>query len=282
MRKKVENIESIMSEVVYDKKKLIPLLILYIVVSLIVLVIIWWPKPKDYISYEPVDISAKKTQLAGFYMNEISTIFKQAKKNELSRLISYDYREYVGKSTSEIIASLEEDGFLQNDITIRDMTVYVDDETYVYTTTIYAGQKSKKVNVIEKTPYNYSIVFDDFYSFENTSKTTKKQDIKFTIESIYKNLNYIEIDMKIENLNKSYAKFDFSSATAVQAILEDGTKYPLANAISSEANTNIESNTTVNKSFVFNIPAQLQEGIKYIVFNGVTIEFATTNISVEI
>ena len=282
MRKKIDNIEELMNNVVYDKSKLIPILVLYIVVTLIIIVAIWWPKEKEYISYEAVNIDNKKNELAQYYMNEVSLLFKQAKKNELSSLISYDYTEYTGKSSSEIINELEQDGFFKNNITIKDMTVYADGDTYVYTTTIYSEGKSKAVNIIEESPYEYEIVFDNFYSYESRSRNYTKQDIRFTIDSIYKNLNYIEFNVRIENLNDTYAKFDFSSAIGVQAVLEDGTKYPLANAISSEASTNIESNMMINKTFVFNIPAQLQNGIKKIVFNGVSIKFATSDISIEI
>ena len=80
--------------------------------------------------------------------------------------------------------------------------------------------------------------------------------------------------MQIENLNSTYARFDFASTVGVQAVLEDGTKYSPANLISGESYTNIESNMIVNKNFVFEIPAQLQEGIKYIVFNDVSLEFS--------
>ena len=42
------------------------------------------------------------------------------------------------------------------------------------------------------------------------------------------------------------------------------------------------SNTTISKNLVFEIPAQLQNKIDYIVFNGVILEFSKANIKVKI
>jgi len=265
-----------------DKKSLINVVIAYIVIMVIVLVVIWWPKGSNFAKYEKVDIASKKSTAAQNYLNTLTDMLRNSKKEQFKQLISNRYINYTGYTSDEIIESLDNLGYFSNDVTVSGMNIYADGDTYVYSTTAYSGENKKTINIIERYPYEYEIVFDDFYSYDQTNRSYTSKNIKFTLLNIYRNLKYIEINMKIENLNSTYARFDFSSTVGVQAVLEDGTKVSLANSISNEANTNIESNMTVNKKFVFEIPAQLQEGIEYIVFNGVSLEFSEVDIKVAI
>ena len=93
---------------------------------------------------------------------------------------------------------------------------------------------------------------------------------------------YIEMNVEIKNLNDTYAKFDFNSTIGVQAILQDGTAYTLSNNVSFEEYTDIQPNMTIKKNFVFEIPAQLQEGLEYILFNDVSIKFSKVDLKFNI
>lgn len=279
MRDKIDEMFEILGN---SKQSLILALIAYIIVMAIVIAIIWMPKAKDYGEYETIDIDAKKTEQAQSYINTITDIFRNLKKEQLSELISQRYINYTGKKSEEIISDLEMDGYFSTNVTVSGMNVYTDGDTYVYSTIIYANNNKRAVNIIERYPYKYEIVFDDFYSYDVTNSNYITENIKFTTLNVYRNLKYIEINMTIQNLNDVYARFDFSNATAVQVILEDGTRISLANAISSQTYTNIEPGMTVSKNFVFEVPAQLQEGIEYILFNGVNLEFSKVNIQFTI
>ena len=278
-----DKIEQFISIFGRNKKSLIYMLIVYALIALIVIAIIWWPKEKRYAEYEKLDLKAKQTKLAQSYVNIISNMFRNSKTDDIKSLISREYVEYTGKSVDKIIKELDNMGFLSQSASIKGVNLYTDGDTYVYSTTIYSGTgNSRAINIIEKYPYEYEIVFDDFYSYDNYGKTVTSENIEFKIENIYRNLKYVEINMRIENLNDTYARFDFNSIDGVYAILEDGTRYAVTNLVSSEPYTNIEPNMTIKKNFVFEIPAQLQEGLKYIVFNGVNIKFSTMNIKVSI
>lgn len=279
MRDKIDEMFEILGN---NRKSLIFALIAYIIIMVIAIVAIWMPKAKEYGEYEMIDIDAKKSEQAQSYINTITDLFKNSKKDELSNLISNRYINYTDKSAKEIIADLEADGYFSTDVTVSGMNIYADGDTYVYSTTIYAKNNKRSVNIIERYPYKYEIVFDDFYSYDESNSVYTTKNIKFTTLNVYRNLKYIEINMTIENLNDVYARFDFSNVGGVQAVLEDGTRVPLANSVSNQTYTNIEPNMTVNKNFVFEVPAQLQEGIQYIVFNGVTLEFSEVDIQVSI
>lgn len=265
-----------------NRKSLILAIIGYVIIMLIVIAIIWWPKDKDYATYEKINVDSRKTEQAQNYVNTLSDIFKNSRKNELKTLISNGYIQYTEKTSDQIISELDSAGYFSDNVEINGVSVYTDGDTYVYSTTLYNLNNKRTINIIETYPYKYEIVFDDFYSYEKLGTVSRNQNIRFTINSVYKNLKYIQFNMQIENLNDTYVRFDFNSSVGVQAVLEDGTKYSLANAVSQEQHTNIESNMTVNKNFVFEIPAQLQEGIEYIVFNGVSLKFSEMNIKVSI
>lgn len=272
-----DKIDGIIELLGTNKKSIVAI---YIIVMVAVVVFIWWPRPKEYTTYERVDMSAKKTELAQNYVNVLTDLFTNSKTEEVKDLISSRYTSYMEKNSDEIIKELQDDGFFSKDAVIRGVDVYEDEDTYIYSTTIYAGNKSKRVNLVEREPYNYLIVFDDFYSYETSYNTTTTDNIKFTINSIYSNLKYVEIDMSIENLNDTDVKFNFNNIKGVQAVLEDGTKYPISNLVSNQDVTNVQPNKTINKTLVFDIPAQLQGKLKSILFNNVSVKYAVKNLKV--
>ena len=265
-----------------NKKHLLIALIAYVIVTLGIIVYIWWPEQKDYLEYESVDITAKQQSLSQSYIDEISLLFRTGDKQAIKDLISNDYTKYVDKSKDEIVSELEKNGFFSLYSEIRGVDLYVDGNTYVYTTTIYYENNSKKINIVETYPHNYTLVFDDFYKYDEINKSVTKQNIKFTIVDVYRNLKYIQMNVKIENQNSSYARFDFNSSSGVQAVLKDGKKYDFVNLVSTSNYEDVESNMTINKVFVFEVPAQLQNNIEYIVFNGVVMEFSTADLKIEI
>lgn len=266
----------------HNKKNLIIAITAYVVITLIILVIIWWPEEKDYLEYEKINIEDKQQALAQLYIDDLSLLFRTGDKEAVKKLISDEYVEYTKKSKDEIIKDLDDSGFFSLYSEMRGMDVYTDENTYVYTTTIYYENNSKSINIVETYPYKYELVFDDFYKYNVVNESTTNQGIKFTVTDIYKNLKYIEFNMRIENQNTSYVRFDFNSSTCVQAVLEDGKKYTASNLVSTSDYTDVESSTTISKNFVFEIPAQLQNNIKYIIFNGVKLEFSTADIKVQI
>lgn len=277
-----DKFDSIMNVFGKNKNSLLYMLIAYIVITGIIIAIIWWPKEKKYATYEKVNMQSKKTEMAQNHINTVSNLFKNNKTEEVKNLISNEYVRYTGKSETDIVKELEAAGYFSSNVKVSGMNIYEDGDTYVYSTTIYSNKSSRKINIIEKNPYNYSIVFDDFYSYDTRETTVTKNNIKFTIDSLYSNLKYVEVKMRIENLNQSYARFDFNSTVGVQAVLEDGTRYTATNLVSTESHTNIQPNMTVSKTFVFEIPAQLQNGIEYIAFNRVSLEFSSMDIKVSI
>lgn len=265
-----------------NKRNLVYAILAYLVVVISIVIYIWWPKDKNYLQYEKVDIEAKQEVLAQEYIDEVSLLFRTGDKQAVKDLISEEYVNFTGKTRDELINELDSQGYFDLYSEMRGIDLFVDEDTYVYTTTIHYKNNSKSINIVEVYPYEYELVFDDFYKYSKLDKTTTNQDIKFTINDIYRNLKYIEINMKIENLNKSYVRFDFNSSTCVQAVLDDGKKYSVSNLVSTSNYTDVESNTTISKNFVFEIPAQLQNKIQYIIFNGVILEFSEANIKVEI
>lgn len=266
-----------------NKKGLKTALVIYIFVTIAVIIFIWMPKKSDRIKYDVVNMDEKRQELVTYYYNEISKKFKNGDKISISNSLSEDYLLYIGKTNEQLISQLEKEGFFSTGISVENMTLYEDKGTYVYTTQIETSSgTNKKINLIEKSPYEYIIAFDNFYSYNDDENSITKENIQFTISSEYRNFEYIKYGIRIENKDNVYCSFDFNNITGVQAVLEDGTKFALSNLVSTEENTKISKNTTINKQFVFEIPVQLQNSIEYIVFNNVKIDTSTVNIKIEI
>lgn len=265
-----------------NKQQLWTTVIVYIVVAIITLIIIWWPKSKNVGEAKKLDLSTRQSQIVQSYNNKINQMFKDKDIETIKNLIANDYIEYSGKTKDEIVNELQNQGLLADNVKVEKATIYTDDTVYVYSLTVTNGMNSRVVNLIETYPYQYKMAFDDFYTYNNYSTTISNSGLEFTIDSVYRNLGYYKVNMRIENKNDVYARFNFNNIDCVQAVLEDGTRYPITNLISDEAYTNVEPNMTISKEFIFQIPAQLQEGIEYIVFNNVSIKFSESSIKVSI
>lgn len=275
-------LDSLSLDFVKNKKIILLLIVVYLLVIIGIIVSIWWPDKKDYLEYEAVNIEQKQKELARDYIDNVSMLFRTGDKSAVKKLISNEYVNYIGKNSDKIIEELDSSGFFSLYSEVAGADLYVDGNTYVFTTTIHSGGKSKNINIIETDPYEYKLAFDDFYKYTKMSKVTNKQGIKFTVQDVYSNLKYIEMNISIENQNKSYARFDFNNPKCVQAVLTDGKTYSISNLVSTSQYIDIEPNTTINKNIMFQIPAQLQSGIDYIIFNGVTLEFSSVNIKVAV
>lgn len=279
MEDKFEDLINILGK---NKKILLLAIVIYILATIGIIVYIWWPKEKTYTTFESINITSKQQQMLQEYVNEISFLFKSEDKAGVKKIISSEYVNYTGNAREEIIEQLEKEGYFNLYSEVKGTDLYIDGDTYVYSMTVYYGDNSRKMNIIETYPYEYTITFDDFYKYSNSKKQTRLNNVVFTINEIYRNMKYIKIDLSIENKNNTYARFNFNNIAAVQAVLTDGTAYSMTNLVSTEEYTNIDSNTTITKSLIFEIPAQLQNGIEYIVFNGVSINLATLDMKIAI
>ena len=276
MEDKIDELTRILGN---NKKSIIKAFIIYIIITLIVLIYIWIPKTDGRIKYSKIDMDNKKKELANYYYNDILSKFKSSNKETISNLLSDDYLYFVNKKSEDVITELEEEGVFSSDVTMSSMTVYEDKGTYVYTASI---NDSIKINLIEEEPYSYVIAFDNFYSYDESAETVTKENVKFTIDSEYRNFEYIKYEMRIENKENVYCSFKFGDIKGVQVVLEDGTKFDLANSVATEEYTVLNTNTTKSKQFVFNIPVQLQNSIEYMIFNDVKIDSATMNIKINV
>lgn len=279
MEDKIDELTTILGN---NKKSVIKAFIIYLVITLIIVVFIWIPKTDGRMKYSKVNIENKKQELVKYYYNNILSKFRSLSKENISSLLSDEYLLYVNKSNEQVVNELEEKGMFSSEITMSSMTVYEDKGTYVYTATINGLNDNIKINIIEKEPYSYVIAFDDFYSYSNDVGSVTKENIKFTIDNEYRNFEYIKYNLRIENKENVYCSFNFSDIKGVQAVLEDGTKFNLANAVATEISTVVKKSSTITKQFVFNIPVQLQNSIEYIIFNDVKIDSATMNIKIYV
>ena len=258
-------------------------IIAYIVICIIIILIIWWPKESNLHAYTSVDVSVRQQTEAQRYINLVSNILRKEDKETFKNLISSKYIKYIGKSDDDIIKMLEDEGYFSDTTEVRGMQLYVDNNTYIYSTTVYSSKgNNRKLNIIETYPYKYTISLDDFYSYNEVDKISIIKNIKFTITEIYYNLKYVEYNIKIENLNNFDVKFNFNDSTQLQAITSAGKAYNVANFVSTSNYTTVNSNSVINKKIVFEIPVQLQESIKYIRFKGVTFEYSSSNIDIEL
>lgn len=277
-----EKIEEILAIFGNDKKKIIRVMVLYCVIVLIAIVIIWWPEKDNFVHYDMANMTYVKSDVAQEYVESIGYMLNNNKTEDIEGLIDRAYIMYSKKSAKQLVDELKSQGYFSGMTEIRDVKLYEDGNTYIYMMDMYFDGNKKAISIVETKPYQYTIVFDDFYAYQNINMSEVKEGIKFTLVDKYYNMKYFEVNMRIENTTEYEASLDFTSTSGVRLELEDGTTYAVANLVTSEIRTSLTPNKLVNKNFVFEIPVQLQGEIKNIIFNNVQTANGKKNIKLTL
>ena len=263
-----------------NKRLLFFTFILYIILMIVIIIFIWKPKEVTYGKFDIINATEKATNDGKSYINKITLFLKSKSKGDLEKLISPEYINYTGKSAAEIVEDLS--NLMGSGARCEGFVLYQDGDTYIYTTTINSNGATKKLNIIEQKPYEYTIAFDNFYKYRNTSRTYSDNNIDFRINSIYNNLGYMQYNMSITNNNIADVTLNFNDSSRIALVTTSQQVYYLENVTSMDKSTILSNGVTMEKSLVFGIPVQNQSDISYIVFRDAIVNNQTTKITIEL
>ena len=154
-----------------------------------------------------------------------------------------------------------------------------------YTVKTTTGTKTSVVNVLESKPYEYTISFDKttIPADKNSYVSSEVEGIKFEVSLVQTAENFVKYNVKVTNLYNESVKFDFSSLSNVQLLLQDGSKVNQASVvISGDSEVEVNKESYITNEFSFNINLENQNKIKSIIFENVSINEQNKKIEIWI
>lgn len=272
--------------------------VIYAILAVGIIVWIWFPKDskslKGNIYYEKVDGRQKALSI---YTPTITKLLSMGDLSLLYKKLDYDYKVKYNINENNYKEYLETAGYISKDgIKMSDSTVSIQDKTYIYRYKYYCKNKTCYVNVIETSPYEYTLSFEQesIPIVNNSSNETNEENIvsSNTKISIIDNIKYevsrtnirengITYTLKITNNSDKDVRYNFDNITNVSVILSDGKIANLGGAVISSDDDALTPNGSLEKDLFFPVNSADQNKITSIKIKNVKIgdEKKTVNIS---
>lgn len=286
----------------YNKKTFnytILFIVVYAVLAIIVLVWIWWPNDSKVsntkFKYEDVDEEKKALDI---YTSKIKSLLAENDLPLLYSKLNVGYKSKYNINENNYKIFLEDANYISKNISILESSINIqDNDVYVYRFTYTCNNKRCYVNLIETSPYEYTLSFeqetipivnntsDEVNSNNSNSsiiKTTTIDDIKYEVSKTTIRENGITYTLKITNNSDKDVYYNFDNITNVSVIMSDGKIANLGGAVISSDEDSLTPNSYLEKELFFAVSSTDQNKIKTIRIQNVKIgdEKKTVNISV--
>lgn len=274
-------------------------IVVYAVLAIIVLVWIWWPNDSKVsntkFKYEDVDEEKKALDI---YTSKIKSLLAENDLPLLYSKLNVGYKSKYNINENNYKIFLEDANYISKNISILESSINIqDNDVYVYRFTYTCNNKKCYVNLIETSPYEYTLSFEQesIPIVNNTSnevnsnnsnssimKTTTIDEIKYEVSKTTIRENGITYTLKITNNSDKDVYYNFDNITNVSVIMSDGKIANLGGAVISSDEDSLTPNSYLEKELFFAVSSTDQNKIKTIRIQNVKIgdEKKTVNISV--
>lgn len=199
------------------------------------------------------------SRITNIYVSDIKSLLSSVNYIDIYNKLNNKFVEENNLSEKNIEGYLKENGFVGEMVGVEDVTFYEEDNTYIYRLMCVIDYEVKYVNIIETSPYNYTLDFkqDTVPIIGRSSYNIKVDDIRFEIKIKTKKPDAIVYEVKFINEGEKKVKFDFTSVNNVCLRMSD-------NGIIKEPSSILENDTdyTISKDsyFIktFYFPANMQ------------------------
>lgn len=238
----------------------------------------------DIAKYTEASTENIESRVTSDYVEEIKKMLSLEDFNTIYEKTDDDFIEKNNLSENTIKDFLTKNGYLGDPIWLDRITFYEQDNVYIYRMKFIIDYKVKYINVIEYSPYQYTLDFnqDEVPSIDSLNYTVTIDDINFEITQYQKKEESIVFDVKVTNKSDKRIKFDFTSVNSVGLKLENGDviKQPTS-ILESGSDYSLTKDSYFIKRFYFPINMQYHKDIDGINFYNVKIENTEKNIYVR-
>lgn len=225
-------------------------------------------------------INATRESQIRIYMLDIITRIQSGDINQVYEKLDPEYIEYFKLSKSSFEQKLNGKMILGKKLnmskykysSLNGRAVYIVDYSSI------DSYISGKINIIERSPNNYTIAFDDFIAYEKEPKVLVKDGLSFTIsDQAWFNSKYI-LKAKLKNLNDtSYIVNSEKLYENNYLVLATGVEVRTMSSVVAGDSVELKKDAEMNYSLEFNISELSFGSIDSFLIKG--IKSSTTGIS---
>lgn len=186
-----------------------------VILAIFLLFIVWFPDRKKNIkqfsendvemklgTYKPIFVSEK--EVLEDYINYTLAVFAGGDEILLNEIVLPEYLTYKGIGKSELKKLLTKKGVIGKKLIFSDYRVTLNPrygKIFEVDFKSYDGLFSDKLLIIEKSPNNFKISFDNFVGLDTKPKTYTKEGFRLNITEIKELTTIVSLKVTITNVS---------------------------------------------------------------------------------
>lgn len=270
--------------------------IVYIILAIIILVIIWYPKNQNNFSgeMEYTNVTDGEKRCQDLYLSQIRFYLKDQNSDELIKKLDKSFMENNNLNENNYKEFLLNNNIIGKNPILKESSFSKQgDNVYVYRIKYYLNGYQRFVNVIETYPYKFTISFEqdslpliNNSSNETTTKASVKNNnidnVKYQVSKTSVRDNGVTYTLTITNNSDKNIEFNFDNITNVSVILNNGKSANLGAAVISSDEDVLTPGSSLKKELFFAVSSSDQDKITSIRIQNVKIGDEKKTISINL
>ena len=192
------------------------------------------------------------------YENIVKNLLNARNTEELYNKLDANYITKNNLNQENVKSFLIDNGLVGNSVAIISSEVFQQDEIYIFRYYYKNYSDNKYVNVIELSPNEYYISFDQEIGDINTSQIRYSSDIDniyFDLSLVEKSEDSVKFLIKVLNQGEFDVFVDFNDINTFSLIKENGDIYKLSGVVAQDNNL-IQPNSSITPELYFSINSE--------------------------
>lgn len=264
-----------------DYKKIV--IFLSIIAVIIIFFVVWKPTIKsDIEKYTSLDDKDVDTIASEKYINRYINAISEKDIDYLYNKLSEEYIAYNNLNKEKFI-SIFDTQIYSNNLSVISVNKYNYNDINIYRAVLGNSNKNCTINIIEENGNVWKWTMGDFYSFSTTNFSTAIENIEITIDSVYQNMDKLELTCYVENNTNNTLDMNLENIDSVMLRLKNGDIINVSNAKVDSSLSVVKPNTMSNRTFSFGIDITNQANVDSIILDNLEIngEKMNTTIGLE-
>lgn len=192
------------------------------------------------------------------YENIVKNLLNARNTKELYNKLDSNYITKNNLNQENVKSFLIDNGLVGNSVAIISSEVFQQDEIYIFRYYYKNYSDNKYVNVIEISPNEYYISFDQEIEDIDMSQIRYSSDIDniyFDLSLVEKNEDSVKFLLKVLNQGEFDVFVDFNDINTFSLIKENGDIYKLSGVVAQDNNL-IQPNSSITRELYFSINSE--------------------------
>ena len=278
--------KSILDSIKNNEDNLTSIIYIAGIIIAVAIIIFMWAFSFKSVKKNPINTFVQtdlKTEVENKYEGILSNLLKASNSEKLFAKMDIKYLNNNNLNENNFKEFIIKEGYVGNAINFISTSVSSNEEgVYLYRFYYKNYSDFKYVNVIEVTPNEYYISFDqnEIPDTARNSKIGTTDDIKYELLLKEYNDSYVKLLLKIENINLEDMKININDINTF-SLRNNGIYIPLSGVVTSSTNI-LSTNSSVLVELNYNVDITTYLGCSDLVIRNVSIGSKEKDIFIEL